>query len=56
VSRLAEKLSSYEFRMDYDPTLLDRKKIQEFLDKEKTNLPEVTVWETAVKICHIFSD
>lgn len=49
VSRLAEKLSSYEFRMDYDPTLLDRKKIQEFLDKEKTNLPEVTVWETAVE-------
>jgi hypothetical protein len=49
VSKLAAKLSSYEFRMDYDPTLLDRKKVQDFLDKEKLNLPEVTVWETAVE-------
>ncbi len=49
VSKLAAKLSSYEFRMDYDPTLLDRTKIQAFLDKEKMNLPEVTVWETAIE-------
>jgi hypothetical protein len=49
VTKLASKLSSYEFRMDYDPTLLDRTKIQAFLDKEKVNLPEVTVWETAVE-------
>ncbi|MCU0824527.1 MAG: hypothetical protein MUF77_07775, partial [Leptospira sp.] len=49
VSKLATKLGSYEFRMDYDPTLLDRKKIQEYLDSEKLNLPEVTVWETAVE-------
>jgi len=49
VNKLAAKLSSYEFRMDYDPTLLDRTKIQAFLDKEKMNLPEVTVWETAIE-------
>ncbi len=49
VSKLAAKLSSYEFRMDYDPTLLDRTKIQAFLEKEKANLPEVTIWETAVE-------
>ncbi|MDZ4725555.1 MAG: tubulin-like doman-containing protein [Leptospira sp.] len=49
VSKLAAKLSSYEFRMDYDPTLLDRSKIQAFLEKEKVNLPEVTVWETAIE-------
>ncbi|GBF49985.1 hypothetical protein LPTSP4_15060 [Leptospira ryugenii] len=49
VTKLAAKLASYEFRMDYDPTLLDRKKVQDFLESQKQILPDVVIWETAVE-------
>ncbi|MCC5816698.1 MAG: hypothetical protein JJT78_18255 [Leptospira sp.] len=49
VHRMTTYLDSYDFRMDYDPTLLDRKKITEYLENVKARVPEVVSWEVAVE-------
>jgi hypothetical protein len=48
VRKMSKHLSSYDFRMDYDPTLLDRGKITKYLEEMKSKLPDVVTWEVAV--------
>jgi hypothetical protein len=50
--RLAEKLNSYvnssKFRLESDPTLLDRTKITSFLATVEQQLPEIVAWEVKI--------
>jgi hypothetical protein len=50
--RLRDKLDTYvtssKFRLESDPTLLDRTKISTFLDSMNEKLPEIVVWEVKV--------
>jgi hypothetical protein len=48
VRKMSTHLGSYDFRMDYDPTLLDRKKITDYLNEMRDKLPDVVTWEVAV--------
>jgi hypothetical protein len=48
-SQMSRHLDSFEFRMEYDPTLLDRKKIMAYLDNIRDRIPEVVTWEVAVE-------
>lgn len=48
VRKMSTHLGSYDFRMDYDPTLLDRKKITDYLAEMRDKLPDVVTWEVAV--------
>ncbi len=51
--RLTEKLNDYvtssRFRLESDPTLLDRSKVHEFLNTLGQKLPEIVIWEVKVK-------
>ncbi|WCL48369.1 tubulin-like doman-containing protein [Leptospira sp. GIMC2001] len=49
VTKISAHLGSYDFRMDYDPTLLDRNKITKYLEEMKDKLPDVVTWEVAVE-------
>jgi len=50
--RLRDKLDTYvtssKFRLESDPTLLDRTKIGTFLESMEQKLPEIVVWEVKV--------
>ena len=52
-NRLFEKLNSYvtssKFRLESDPTLLDRNKVGEFLDSLNLKLPDIVLWEVKVE-------
>ena len=50
--RLVEKLNDYvtssKFRLESDPTLLDRNKIGTFLNTLDQKIPEIVGWEVKV--------
>ncbi len=50
--RLVDKLNAYvtssKFRLESDPTLLDRNKISTFLDSVEAQLPEIVTWEVKI--------
>lgn len=50
--RLVDKLNSYvtssKFRLESDPTLLDRNKISTFLVSVEAQLPEIVTWEVKI--------
>ncbi len=52
-STLTEKLddfvSSSKFRLESDPTLVDRKRVKEFLDSLDQKIPEIILWEVKVR-------
>jgi len=47
--RLDDFVSSSKFRLESDPTLVDRKKVKEFLMSMDQKLPEIVLWEVKVR-------
>jgi len=51
--RMVQKINSYvkssKFRLESDPTLLDRRKISIFMDSLNQKVPEIVAWEVKVE-------
>lgn len=49
VNKLDKLVKSSRFRLESDPTLLDRSKVGRFLESLATKLPEIVLWEVKVQ-------
>jgi len=51
--RLVNKLNAYatssKFRLESDPTLLDRNKVAAFIDSLDQRMPEIVLWEVKIQ-------
>jgi len=49
VSKLNEYVLSSKFRLENDPTLMDRNKISQFMDTLNQKIPDIVIWEVKVQ-------